>query len=99
MQVAALRQAALAVCLLEVSGVGYMVSDEIEAGNEKPRAGAGAGSLFESGIFCYAPARPAPVGSVISTSTSSDAAALARVEVVLAVVLWRCSIGRDNHRR
>ncbi|WP_156775311.1 hypothetical protein [Stenotrophomonas nitritireducens] len=99
MQVAALQVAALAVCLFKVSGVEYMVSDEIEAGNEKPRAGAGAGSLFESGIFCYAPARPAPVGSVISTSTSSDAAARAGVEDKLAVVLWRCSISRDNHRR
>lgn len=59
MQAAALRQAALAVCLFVVSVVGYMVSDEIEAGNEKPRTGVGAGSLVESGCL-YVTRQSAP---------------------------------------
>lgn len=85
------------VYLGEGAWFGYMVSSEMDAGNEKPRTGAGAGFLIESGSFCYAPARPAPVGSVISTSTSSDAAAEPGVGDRWAVALWRCSMGRDNH--
>jgi hypothetical protein len=92
MQAGAVREASPVVCFFRVSVVLNMVSDEIEAGNEKPRAGAGAGSLFESGIFCYAPARPAPVGSVISTSTSSEAAAEAGLGDRWLAVVWRCNM-------
>ncbi|MCA7023185.1 MULTISPECIES: hypothetical protein [Stenotrophomonas] len=96
MHAAAARMASRVLCLCVAVSVVNMVSVEMDAGNEKPRTGVGAGSLIESGFFCYAPARPAPVGSVISTSTSSDAAAVAGVRVGLAVV-WRCSMARDNH--
>ena len=82
-------------CLRE--WVANMVSTEMDAGNEKPRAGAGAGSLIESGLFDYAPARPAPVGPVISTSASSEAAVEAGLGDRGAAVVWRCSMGRDKH--
>ena len=51
MQADAAHGAVQAVCLCMVESVGYMVSDEIEAGNEKPRTGVGAGFLIESGFF------------------------------------------------
>ena len=77
-----------------LSAVVDMVSDEIEAGNEKPRTGGGAGSLVEVWqFFFYAPARPALVGPVISTSTRIDATALAGLACRCRAVVWRCSMG------
>ena len=48
---AAVRVASRWVCLDGVVAEMDMVSTEMDAGNEKPRAGAGAGSLIESGFF------------------------------------------------
>ena len=59
MQADAAHGALQAVCLCMVESVGYMVSDEIEAGNEKPRTGVGAGSLVESGCL-YVTRQSAP---------------------------------------
>ncbi|MCD9088079.1 hypothetical protein [Stenotrophomonas sp. SY1] len=47
----AVRLVSQAVCFCLAVSVVNMVSDEIEAGNEKPRTGVGAGSFIESGCF------------------------------------------------
>ena len=51
MHAAAARMASRVLCLCVAVSVVNMVSVEMDAGNEKPRAGAGAGSLIESGFF------------------------------------------------
>jgi hypothetical protein len=51
MHAAAVRMASRAVCFCVAVSVVNMVSVEMDAGNEKPRTGAGAGSLIESGLF------------------------------------------------
>jgi len=51
MHAAAVRMASRAVCFCVAVSVVNMVSVEMDAGNEKPRTGAGAGSLIESGFF------------------------------------------------
>lgn len=51
MHAAAVRMASRAVCFCVAISVMDMVSVEMDAGNEKPRTGAGAGSLIESGFF------------------------------------------------
>ena len=51
MHAAAARMASRVLCLCVAVSVVNMVSVEMDAGNEKPRTGVGAGSLIESGFF------------------------------------------------
>ncbi|MGE8218498.1 hypothetical protein SQW19_13450 [Stenotrophomonas acidaminiphila] len=51
MHAAAARMAARVLCLCVAVSVVNMVSVEMDAGNEKPRTGVGAGFLIESGFF------------------------------------------------
>src|SRR5690606_2785994 len=58
MHAEAVRLASHAVCSGLVVSVENMVSDEIEAGNEKPRTGVGAGSFIVSGFFLLRASSP-----------------------------------------
>ncbi|WP_449467654.1 hypothetical protein [Stenotrophomonas humi] len=58
MHAEAVHLASHAVCSGLAVSVENMVSDEIEAGNEKPRTGVGAGSFIESGFFVLRASSP-----------------------------------------